>query len=183
MFICCGVDSFLRGEASLPQWKSLREGGIFWQGLLNTCDCRHCLDASAWFLQQLTVFIGRRLVYASCTGCQIIDQNACETQDRVCCVFGIYTPALEMLQEMPRKIHPFWENYLKSSLLPHIPQWTLPITTHWKACLDLPAGAVVSHEWVLCCIYVVAISTVNRKCLGEKSRLCENVCTVCVCTC
>lgn len=30
--------------------ESLREGGIFRQGLFNTCDCSDCANASAWFL-------------------------------------------------------------------------------------------------------------------------------------
>lgn len=93
-------------------------------------------------------------------------------------MFCIYIPALETLQEM-------WDpsllrKYLKPSFLSYTPRWAFPIITHFKACVCLPAGAFVSHEWTLCCIYVMVITTVNRKCLGGKSRLWFVYC-VCVC--
>lgn len=46
---------------------------------------------------------------------------------------------------------------------------------HGKARLCLPAGAFVSHEWTLRCVFLV-ISTANKKKKkksGRKGRLCE----------
>lgn len=109
------LTAFERQSSTFPRQKkkkkkSFGEGEVFWQGLLSTCDCHYCLDASAWFLQHVNVFTGRHRVYASCTGSEIIDQSAGESQDRtVCSGFGIYIADEATLGDTPCKIHHLWE--------------------------------------------------------------------------
>ncbi len=104
-----GLTAFERRSLASPM-KTPQRGRDFltravkhlWSQPLSECFCR--------FLQELTVFIGRHLVYVSCTGCGIMEQNACETWDGARCVFCSYSPAPEMLQEMPCEIGHVWEN-------------------------------------------------------------------------
>ena len=162
--------------------KSLREGGIFWQGLLKTCDRRHCLDASAWFLPQLT----NCLYWSSPCLCLLFGlwDNRAErfwkAGQYLLCGCLVFTLRLHRCSkecharscEDPSLLRRLSQAIPLSSRTP--PQWALPITTHWKACVCLPAGAFVSHEWTLRCIYVNTVK-------GRKEQIA--IVWKCVCVC
>lgn len=124
-------------------------------------------------------FIGHHLVYMSCTGCGRMEQNACETADNARSVFCVYScrsvlrKAVQDPSLLRKRLGP------SSSSSVHTSNESPLITAHCQPCLCLPAGAFVSHEWILSYIYGIVISTVNRKCLWGNGRLC--VWSVCVC--
>lgn len=123
-------------------------------------------------------FIGHHLVYMSCTGCGRMERNACETADNARSVFCAYScrsvlrKAVRDPSLLRKRLGP------SSSSSVHTSNESPLITAHCQACLCLPAGAFVSHEWTLCYIYGIVISTVNRKCLWGNGRVC--VWSVCV---
>ena len=85
-----------------------------------------------------------RLVYTSCTGCWIIERNACETQDSMCCTFCVYTAAPESHRDAT------WERVLrKLSLLAHIPQWPPPPHQHTLKGLFVFASRCICVTWMI----------------------------------
>lgn len=160
MFICCSADSF-SAKASLPWWKCLKVRDYnCWEGCLTPVIAGIVWMLQPQFLQQLTVFMGHHLVYVPCTHCQ--DNGAERLWNTGQRLLHFLCLRLQICSE---KCYPsFLRKYPKLFLLLCIPPRVLSVTAHCKACICLPAGAFVSHEWTLLRLRN-RVFTVNGKCL------------------